>query len=241
MTEHTFQLCSSHAKARQLPGERIIRPKFFGYEIKNAVILLVYIGSALVSDCTMSDKTFPNILNEFRRYELLLAAFKTAKVNPIVTSPTKGGHQTEVGFTELNHPDPFEGLEFQVNIKPLEPHDYELKLFWREVEKAPVFRFESWGHVHRNPEDGRGLAFRDVPTPHFHRVKEEDGRMWAYKSDALNDPEHEKEICSDFAAGVKHFCHEAKIHDSEGSPLILTTQSNTLKLSTIDPLQGVTF
>lgn len=189
----------------------------------------------------MSDKTFPNILNEFRRYELLLADFKTAKDNPIVTSPTTGGHATEIGYTELTHPDPFVGLEFQAKIKPLEPHDYELKLFWRDVEKRPIFRFESWGHVHRNPEDGRGLAFRDVPTPHFHRVKEGDGRMWAYKSDLLKDPEQEKEICSHFSIGVRHFCDEAKIHDSDGSHLILNTPNNTLGLSTIDPLQGVTF
>ena len=85
------------------------------------------------------------------------------------------------------------------------------------------------------------MPFRKIPNPHFHMVKP-DGKMWAYRTALLDDPEEERKICSDFAAGVKHFCQEARIHDSDSGELNVIMLNSPLGLSTThDPLEGVTF
>jgi hypothetical protein len=205
------------------------------------------LGSCLYSPFTacydsgkMKEK-FPAVADEYRRYRIMLGDYKEAVTNPIQTSPTSGGHPTEIGKSALRHPDPFDGLEFQIVIKPQFVGDYEIKIFWREVAQRPVFRFESWGDGHINPEDGRGLPFRKIPTPHFHMVKE-DGRMWAFRTALLDDPEQEKEILRHYSVGVNHFCQEAKIHDPDGGNLHVIMLNSLSGLSNShDPLEGVTF
>lgn len=184
---------------------------------------------------------FPTVADEYRRYLIMLGDHKEAVTDPIQTSPTPSGHPTEIGKSPLRHPDPFDGLEFQIVLKPHLTGDYEIKIFWREVAERPVYRFESWGDGHINPEDGRGLKFRKVPTPHFHMIKA-DGRMWAFRTPLLEDPEQEQEIRRHYSVGVNHFCEEAKIHAPDGGNLRVVMLNSLPGLANSnDPLEGVPF
>lgn len=184
---------------------------------------------------------FPGVLNEFRRYGILLSDAKTVAFNPLQTKPSKSGHPTELCSCPLSHPDPYGDLEMQIRLKPSFIEDYELKLFWKEVDSRPVFRFESWGEPHINPFDGRTLPERKIHTPHFHKI-ESDGRMRAYRTDFLNQSDQEENVRKDYSVGVQHFCQEANIQDSNGGKIVVTMLNSPLGLSiTNDPLEGVTF
>lgn len=172
---------------------------------------------------------------------MMLRGHKLAAANPVQTSPEKRGHPVEVGEVGLSHWLPLQGLVFQIRVKPGDVGHYEIKLFWREVLKSPVARFESRGDGHFNPEDGRGLPKRKIPNPHFHFVRE-DGRMIAVRTTLLEMPDQEQLINQHYSFGVKHFCQEVRIHDSNGAELNVQMVSAQLPLSiTRDPLQGVTF
>lgn len=190
----------------------------------------------------MSRNHFPEVHKEFTRYTILLSDFKTVDTNPLQTVESKGGHNLEIVKTGLTHPDPFRELELEIRFKPAWAFDYEFKIFWREVEKGrPVFRFETWGDGHNNPERGAGLPARKIPTPHFHRI-ESDGKMWAYRPPSLDQPGQDEAVRTDYSVGVKQFCQEAKIHDSNGADVIVNTLSQPLGVSiSTDKLNGVSF
>lgn len=189
----------------------------------------------------MSREDCPHVLAEYRRYQILLSDFKITADNPLRAVASKSGHHLEIAKTSLTHPDPFDQLELEIRFKPSFPQDYEFKLFWREVTGEPVFRFETWGDPHNNHEDGAGLPARKITTPHFHRV-ESDGKMRAYKTPFLEQPGQDEAIRKDYSVGVKHFCQEAKIHDSDGGDVVVVNVSSLMGLSTsTDPLNGVSF
>ena len=189
--------------------------------------------------------TFPAIKANFRRYRILLCACKATTADPLLTSPREKGPPVESVKNKIFHPHPrpYKWIGFEVIIKTWNLANYELKLFCEEFDEGrPVFRFESMGNGHMNPHDGKStLAERRIPTPHFHWVGS-DGRMLAFRTRFLNDPEQEKHVLAHYSAGVKHFCQEVNLRTPSGADVDVQMASNTLPLSTSkDPLEGVTF
>ena len=179
------------------------------------------------------------IQSRYRQYRILLNCQKTSQCNPLLTTLDSKGHPTESTETPLTHPVGYERISLRASIKSLDPGDYELKLFWRGITSTPVLRFESRGDGHFNPGDR--LRSRKIPNPHFHKVRE-DGTVIAFRTPLLEDPEQEKHIRQHYSFGLKHFCQEARIQDSNGADLNVQMVSAMLSLSTTyDPLEGVTF
>jgi hypothetical protein len=129
---------------------------------------------------------------------------------------------------------------FEAEISNHDKSHYHFRLFAYWFDDGPVFRFDSKGRPHCNPEDGQGLAKRQVIAPHFHRFYKEKGVEIAYRTPKLGV--ESDSIVGDYTLGFAHFCQEACLGcNPTGQPVLEILQDVLALSSEDDPQNGVSF
>ncbi len=181
----------------------------------------------------------PKIRQEFATYSEFLSGQKTIGERAIALAelPTRSVRRGDASVTCAV----VDGQKrFEVEVSVSNPRNYKLKVFAEWFHEGPCFRFDSQGNAHCNPEDGRGLAARQVLTPHFHRFND-DGVEIAYKSSVLAQERQAAAIVNDSALGVAHFCQEGKLACAGSDYPQLVFDQPELGVVSEDPLDGVRF
>jgi hypothetical protein len=129
---------------------------------------------------------------------------------------------------------------FEAEISIQNQKHYRFKIFAEWFGGMPLFRFDSQGKAHCNPEEGTGLRARQVLTPHFQRYRG-DGVEIAYHTPLLKKPETVEKIVGDYILGIEHFCQTAKLKCGQKSCPVLIMEQELMDLSSDDPLTGVSF
>jgi hypothetical protein len=129
---------------------------------------------------------------------------------------------------------------FEAEISIQNRKHYRFKIFAEWFGGMPLFRFDSQGKAHCNPEDGTGLRARQVLTPHFQRYRDS-GVEIAYHTPVLKKPEEVEQIVADCILGIEHFCQEAKLKCNQKAYPALVIEQELMDLSSDDPLTGVSF
>lgn len=129
---------------------------------------------------------------------------------------------------------------FEAEVNPRNKKRFKFKIFADCFGPDPCFRFDSQGESHCNPEDGRGLVFRQIHAPHFHKFNS-DGVEIAFKTPVLEHENQADAIVSDYTLGVAHFCHVGRLNCGDQAYPEIILDSGELDLSSDDPLNGVTF
>jgi hypothetical protein len=129
---------------------------------------------------------------------------------------------------------------FEAEISADDKCHYHFRLFAYWFDDGPVFRFDSKGRPHCNPEDGSGLAKRQVIAPHFHKFQREKGVEIAYRTPKLGV--ESDSIVGDYRLGFEHFCQEARLScNPTGQPVLEMIQDVLALSSDDDPQNGVSF
>lgn len=186
------------------------------------------------------EEIFPAVREDYARYELFLNRSKPLEANSLTLTPSScGKHCRLEPRLELDASGiPF-SLHVDVSLKNIQK--YAFKLFAPDFGQAPCFRFDTVGtRPHVNEEDGRGLAARSIPHPHFHKVSG-DGIMRAYQTDPLRDPTSQKMILDDINHGGVIFFDETRITPVSPQGVAIRYYSDQLIPPSNDPLEGVAF
>jgi hypothetical protein len=179
------------------------------------------------------------IQQNFESYCSFVEAAKTINP-PAIPLTTITSHAFRKGTADVVCPN-FGGKKyFEVEVNPHNQKRFKFKIFADFFGPAPCFRFDSQGEPHCNPEDGRGLPFRQILTPHFHKFNS-DGVEIAFKTPVLEQENQADAIVSDYSLGVAHFCQVGRLNCGDQAYPEIIFDSGELDLSSDDPLNGVKF
>lgn len=185
-----------------------------------------------------SNHEFPKVKQNFEAYEAFRTGGKITAEDDLTLDRKNGNLEYKAG-TAINA----EGLQkrcrFEAVRSPKSLLKFGFRIFAEDFGQAPCLRFCSRGHVHMNPEGGKGLSARAIPSPHFHKV-ESDGILRAYQTLPLLNPEESALIISDLTLGVNCFCQEMNLRAPSGGHVVLKIYPEELGLS-MDPLDGAKF
>ena len=182
---------------------------------------------------------FPKIAQSFWVYEAFKAQNKIATLSPVVLEQ-RNPDEEYLGTSHVAMAWHQFQCEFHVTKSARLLMKYGLKLFAKQLDDKPCFRFKSRGSTHFNTESGGGLCKRAVECPHFYRVDNR-GILEAYRTTRLEDPAEAEKIVSDPQAGTNLFCQEANLFSPNGRAVVLDIIVAGLDLSITDPLSGAKF
>lgn len=191
----------------------------------------------------MKARHFPQVSGNYRVYRTFLRAPKVTETPHLFGEISTCGRE-EVAVEPLAHPLRCGASILRVVVKLFGRHGYNIQMFCRTLDVKPLFRFDSSGEAHTNPEDGRGLAARRIPTPHFHQITEA-GIEIAFRTRSLEDPSFEDAVANSYETGIRHFCQTAYVFGPDGQEPRMIRTTDTQPMLPIppsnDPLEGVSF
>jgi hypothetical protein len=190
-------------------------------------------------------KVCTEVVDDYSKYENLLLGDKLTTGGPIYVSVLKpSSPRWKVNRLSIEHVDaPNDDIELYTEVSCHEEGKFKFLLFAKDFMGTPLVNFDSQGGAHRNNFDDVPFPHQQITTPHFNRYNER-GHRYAYKNDALRNPEITTQLVQAEQCIVMFYEEFHLHHDPAGYPQVIlraaTQQELFAAASLDDPLAYVT-
>lgn len=177
------------------------------------------------------------IADIYTLYDNHLNCQKTATSEIRISNEKENQSNFYYGSTDVIAPILLGHTSLECKIKKADQYHYTLTYKSDAIEKRLLTRLDAGAGTHRNTAPDIPLHLTSVPTPHFHRYRE-DGYDIAYPIDGL-DYSDESSTKFDYKQGFSYFCNKLYIKNS--SIDYTPTDILPLTIEETDPNEDVEF
>ncbi len=189
-------------------------------------------------------KVCSEVVNDYAKYERLLLGEKLTEGAAIYVSALKlSNSHWRVNRLPVEHLTVVDHHgELHTEVSCQEDGNFKFLLFANDFMPTPLVNFDSLGGTHRNNFDDVPFPHQQITTPHFNRYNER-GHRYAYKNEALRDPEVATQLIQ-AAQCIILFYEEFHLHhEPAGYPQVVlraATQQELFSAASLDdPLAHV--